>query len=546
MLSPSTVHTRGASVTRRFCRLSLVSFLLLHSCSGLLANSFTAAELSARVRGSVVTLTHKDRKGDHNGMGTGFVISENGLIATSLHVIGEARPITVRFHSGQEYQAEAIYAWDRKLDLAVIKIGATGLSPLPLGDSDQVKNGQPIIAIGNPMGLEQSVVTGVVSGIREFEHTDMIQLAIPIEPGNSGGPLLDQNGQVLGLLNLKSTVTANLGFATPVSRLKPLLEKPNTVPMNRWLRIGALDSRLWESKMGAQWSQVTGRIKVAGSGAGFGGRALCLRRESAPELPFGLEVSVRLKDESGAAGLVFGADGGDRHYGFYPSNGQLRLTRFDGPDVFSWNILHQIPSPHYRRGDWNHLRINQTETSIKAYLNGKLILDSKDRGLPPGRFGLAKFRDTEAEFKGFRYTLGTIIDDSLPRSEQASELFSETIGAPSELAESELLAALKDEPQSGQAWLLEEAERLETAAQRLRETSKTLHRFGTAERLKKELSQPEEKIDLLKASLFIAKHDKPELVVDEYLSQIDQMADEIEERVPPAARSKDKLQILIH
>jgi len=64
-----------------------------------------------------------------------------------------------------------------------------------------------------------------------------------------------------------------------------------------------------------------------------------------PELPFEVAVAVRLDDEAGAAGLVFHADGGDRHYGFYPSGGQLRLTRFEGPDVYSWKILAQVPAP---------------------------------------------------------------------------------------------------------------------------------------------------------------------------------------------------------
>lgn len=73
----------------------------------------------------------------------------------------------------------------------MIRIAATNLVPLPLGDSDALKPGTPVIAIGNPLGLKQSVVQGVVSAKREFDGVEMIQLAIPIEPGNSGGPLLD-------------------------------------------------------------------------------------------------------------------------------------------------------------------------------------------------------------------------------------------------------------------------------------------------------------------------------------------------------------------
>ena len=76
-----------------------------------------------------------------------------------------------------------------------------------------------------------------------------------------------------------------------------------------------------------------------GPGTGFGGRSFCLSGQTVPEVPFEVAVTVRLDDESGAAGLIFHADGADRHYGFYPTGGKLRLTRFDGPDVFTWKIL---------------------------------------------------------------------------------------------------------------------------------------------------------------------------------------------------------------
>ena len=94
--------------------------------------------------------------------------------------------------------------------------------------------------------------------------------------------------------------------------------------------------------MALSWNEVRSRARafskeyeVEGAGTGFGGRALCLAQKPSPARPFDIAVSVKLGDESGAAGLVFGADGQDRHFGFYPSAGQLRLTRFDGPNVFS-------------------------------------------------------------------------------------------------------------------------------------------------------------------------------------------------------------------
>jgi len=189
----------------------------------------TVESLTATARDSIVVITQFGREGRDDGVGAGFVISADGLVATSLHVIGEARSIRVRLRDGRSVEVTEVYASDRKLDLAIVRVNATQLRPLQLGDSDTLKQGAQVLAIGNPLGLEHSVVQGVLSARREMEGVEMLQLAIPIEPGNSGGPLLDMKGRVHGILTLKSAMTPNLGFAMPVNALKPLLQKPNPV-----------------------------------------------------------------------------------------------------------------------------------------------------------------------------------------------------------------------------------------------------------------------------------------------------------------------------
>ena len=145
--------------------------------------------------------------------------------------------------------------------------GRSGLSAglarrnLKLADSADLKQGARVVAMGNPRGLAHSVVQGVVSAFRDFSNGRMIQLAIPIEPGNSGGPLLDSSGRVAGILEMKSAVTDNLGFAIPVDSLKTLLDKPNPVPIDRWITLGALDPRLWKSSYGAHWTRRAGEMQ---------------------------------------------------------------------------------------------------------------------------------------------------------------------------------------------------------------------------------------------------------------------------------------------
>ena len=112
-------------------------------------------------------------------------------------------------------------------------------------------------------------------------------------------------------------------------------------------------------------------------------------------------MSVKLQDESGAAGLIFASDGADTHYGFYPTAGQLRLTRFEGPSVFSWTILKTVPSEHYHPGDWNSLKVRVEDDKLLCFVNDRLVIESSDTGLREGKVGLAKFRETRASFKNF-------------------------------------------------------------------------------------------------------------------------------------------------
>ena len=261
-------------------------------------------DLTAEARKSLVTVSHGGRGDTREGTGTGFAISRD-LIATCLHVIGEARAIKAQTWDGKKLTVLAVHASDRKRDLAILKIKDGNLTPLPLGDSAKLLQGESVIALGNPMGLTGSVVEGVLSARREMELGEMLQLAIPVEPGNSGGPVVDRQGRVHGIMTMKSTITANLGFAMPVNLLKPLITTPNPVPMDQWLTIGALNNNEWEPLMGAQWRQRAGRITVKERGSGFGGRSLCLSRLKAPALPYEMEVMVKLNNEAGAAGPGF-------------------------------------------------------------------------------------------------------------------------------------------------------------------------------------------------------------------------------------------------
>ena len=500
-------------------------------------------ELTERVRESVVVITSSGRDGRREGMGSGFVVSADGLIATNFHVIGQGRGIRVQLADGRYVDVTAIHASDRALDLAVLRIDAVNLKPLELGNSDEVKQGQKVIALGNPQGLKHSVVTGVVSGLRDVEGRSMIQLAIPIEPGNSGGPLVDMQGRVQGLMTLKSLLTPNLGFALSVNLLKPLLEKPNPIPMSRWMTIGALDPRAWQPIFGARWRQRAGRITVEGVGEGFGGRSLCLSQSEVPERPFELAVSVRLDNESGAAGLAFFSDGEDRHYGFYPSGGHLRLTRFAGPDIRSWTILYDRPSRHYAAGQWNRLRVRVEEGKILCFVNDELVVEMADFGLAPGKVGLVKFRGTKAQFK--RFQLGVELPHATVPPEQARRIgrLVENLPQGGPLDE-RLVRILSIEPERSAAVLRRRAAALDNQARQLRNLADAAHQRHVIDLLVNVLAGQEEKIDLFRAGLLVARLDNEEVDVDAYCEELEQMAGELAAKVPKDADDAVRLEVL--
>ncbi|SVB55610.1 uncharacterized protein METZ01_LOCUS208464, partial [marine metagenome] len=364
-----------------------------------------------------------------------------------------------------------------------------------------------------------------------------------IEPGNSGGPMLDLHGRVHGVITMKSLVTDNLGFAVPVNLLKPLLEKPNPVPIDRWMTIGMLNPKKWTTVFGGHWRRKGGSIHVSHSGESFGGRALCLSTSEVPETPFELSVQVKLEDEAGAAGLVWASDGANKHYGFYPTAGQMRLTRFDGANVFSWTILDQQLTHHYLPGDWNTLKLRHEGNRFYCHVNGHLVFESNDREFQGGKVGLAKFRNTVATFRSFR--LGKQVEDETAPLAQplAQALVTEAQTNGGQFKE-KTLADVRKQPGQALRHLDQEAKRLEEQAARLRMASVRLHRRLVRDQLTA-LFENDDGVDLFRASLLIAKIDDPDVDIDYYEQQLKTMATEVKDKFTDRDDDAAKLKELI-
>jgi serine protease Do len=168
------------------------------------------------------------------GMASGFVYDPKGYLLTNDHVVAEAAEILVVLADGRELKATVV-GRDKPTDVAVLKIEAEGLVALPLGDSDAIQVGDWVVAIGNPFGLAHTVSAGIVSakdrtrddvpGLDPTGYFNFLQTDASINPGSSGGPLLDMAGQVVGINAAVKANANNIGFAIPVNMVRQLLPK---------------------------------------------------------------------------------------------------------------------------------------------------------------------------------------------------------------------------------------------------------------------------------------------------------------------------------
>ena len=165
-----------------------------------------------------------------------MIVSENGYILTNWHVAGEKYSTCyITLENAKTVNGNVVWS-DKDLDLAIVKITASNLKYITLGDSDNIKIGQKAYAIGNPIGVEfqRTVTSGIISGINrtikiddengESYMEDLIQTDATINPGNSGGPLINSKGEVIGVNSVKITNAEGIGFALPINIVKPVIQ----------------------------------------------------------------------------------------------------------------------------------------------------------------------------------------------------------------------------------------------------------------------------------------------------------------------------------
>jgi hypothetical protein len=230
---------------------SLLAMLLLAAATPVqarpqVAQQFDSVQITKKVSPGVVLI--KGTASSSEILGTGFIISSDGKIATNLHVVEGLKNGGVQLASGEKFDSFSVLAFDARKDIAIIKIPGFDLPTVVLGNSNNVQVGEPVLAVGSPLGLQGTVTTGVVSSIRDDPTGGgfkVLQTDASVNPGNSGGPLVNRQAEVIGIVTFKIRGGENLNFAIPINYLRGLAD----------------------SSPGSVMSLDDMRVKLSGSGA---------------------------------------------------------------------------------------------------------------------------------------------------------------------------------------------------------------------------------------------------------------------------------------
>ncbi len=182
---------------------------------------------------SIVYIAAGSPETGYTSTGSGFVVDSRGVIATSFHVISSATQATVKLKDGRVFNVDSVAGYDFWRDVCLLRIDAKNLRSVQLGNSDNVRLGEQIIVIGNPMGLEHTIAKGLVTSIRESAYIKQIQIDAPISPGSSGSPVFNMRGQVIGVVASSMIEGQLLNFSVPINYVRELIDDESQMTLKQ-------------------------------------------------------------------------------------------------------------------------------------------------------------------------------------------------------------------------------------------------------------------------------------------------------------------------
>jgi len=247
-----------------------IATVLVYACSGTMLSARSSGNLRAVVtplQQSVVTVAVFDMDGDLTKIGSGFFIDDQGTLVTNFHVLDGAYKAVVKTADGEKYPISTVIAQNQLFDLMKVRVEIPPERSIPVVMAAKEPTiADRVVVIGSPMGFDQTISEGIISAIREHPANGKIfQVTAPISTGSSGGPAMNLNGEVVGIVTFQAAKGQNLNFAISVKVLQLLIDEPNEVPIAEWtLQKSGHDPRLAASlcSRGAQLS-IRGKYEAA-------------------------------------------------------------------------------------------------------------------------------------------------------------------------------------------------------------------------------------------------------------------------------------------
>jgi len=190
---------------------------------------YTPAEIAARATPSIVSIRTP------GGFGTGFVVKQEGWIVTNLHVVANAEKVVVAFPDKTTHPVVEVMNASAVHDLVILRIDKKELRPLELADAEKARPGDPVVAIGHPLGLEDTVSNGLLSAVRNIDGLVVLQVSAPIAPGSSGGPIFNDEGRVIGVATAILAGGQNLNLGLPSNYVQALVENPEPMSFEKFV-----------------------------------------------------------------------------------------------------------------------------------------------------------------------------------------------------------------------------------------------------------------------------------------------------------------------
>ncbi len=509
-----------------------------------------AETVGAALSKSVVRVYQYNSEDRLTGTGSGFCVSEDGLIATCLHVIGESRKVVVELPDGTRHEPHEVVASDRNLDLALIRIARQNISPLPLGPQDDpLQRGEAVATMGNPLGSDRALATGVVGvpdqHLRGVRH---LQVNIPIEHGNSGGPLVDQQGRVRGIFTAKSATMMNIGFAVDAEYLRGLLDSPSPIGIEHWMKIATLPPEDWLGMPATQWQRRGGRIEwKAGMTPGAATSGTCEWRGDYPPVPYEIAVDLRIEGGQGSAGLVLMSPSQKAVRAWFPAGREMILTEATGKGLHHKSVIGRARAKSYILDDWNRIRIRVLEDGIICCLNDEELYHHKtDHRKIPGEntfAGMIVMEHRAVSFKNF-----TLLP--LPLTEEAGLaqpcLPSDLTSGPLPDAELQALQLqnLPGGPEQHLRAIDQKRLELEDALYQLRRLASRVNEQSIGNELENMLQKEEGQIPLVRSALQMLRIGDPSLNPRTYLYQFEKLLGDVVKALPEEADQVDKAAVL--